>query len=101
MSKPAFSSDRNVPFFAADSSEYRAELLRFLRVPTTILMASLFVLLQLGTPALSWRYDERNGQVTRSYGVTWTGERFEYPGAVPVLFFVRKDGTIIFPVTRF
>lgn len=101
MSKPAFPSDRNVPFFAADSSEYRAELLRFLRVPMTLLIASVLILLQLGTPALSWRYDSRNDHVIRSYAITWTGERFEYPGAVPFLFFVSSDGSILFPETRF
>lgn len=104
MSDLAFSHERGTPVFASDlSSEYVAELLRFLRVPVTLLLTGSLTVWLLGTPVASWRYDYRGDKanVVRSYAVTITGRRIVYPGAVSLVFFIDGKERITYPVTRF
>jgi hypothetical protein len=104
MSDLAFSHERSTPVFASDSSsEYAAELLRYLRLPVTLLLAGSLIYWLLGIPTVSWRYDYRGAKsnVVRSYAVTITGRRIVYPGAVSLVFFIDGKDRITYPVTRF
>ncbi|MGH7946083.1 MAG: hypothetical protein ACREF9_13885 [Opitutaceae bacterium] len=98
-----FAPERGTPAFAFESTEFAAELLRFLRFPATFAYGASLILWLCGIPVFSWKYDFRGVKtnVIRSYATTITGERLVYHGAVPFIFFIDRQGRITYPVTRF
>lgn len=98
----SFFSPRGEQIATDSSTEFAAELTRFLRLPITLLIWAVLVGSLIGTPAFSVRrYSVLNATGLSTEAVTITGRTLFLPYRAPLIFFIDGEGRVVFPAPHY